>query len=66
MNDRKKAAKAFTKTLNGSSFEMNGKVKDKNKKISTASADAVLGRYSVLSPQRTNLQTVFLSSSDFL
>ena len=52
MNDRRKAAKAFTKTLNGGngSFEMNGKVKDKNKKISTASADAVLGRYSVLSP----------------
>ena len=52
MNDRRKAAKAFTKTLNGNgSFEMNGG-KDKNKKISTASADAVLGRYSVLSQER--------------
>ena len=55
MNDRRKAAKAFTKTVNGGgngSFEMNGKVKDQNKKISTASADAVLGRYSVLSQER--------------
>ena len=57
MNERKKAAKAFTKTLSGdgSSFAMNGKVKDK--KISTASANAILGRNSVLSPE-TNHKAV--------